>query len=369
MPSRDRIPALDTLRAFAISWVILLHFGHDGFLPPDTPPAVLAFVAGGSAGVDLFFVLSGYLIGGIAAAEVARTGRLNVARFWFRRWMRTLPAYYVVLATVLTLDTVVRGRPVWPGLWSYALFWQTYAVPTGDLRFAWSWSLCVEELFYLTLPVLMDAAARAGVRPRTAARAIAGVALATAVGGRAYQAGHELPTGFTPGYFIPHCRLDGLAVGLVVATLPRPSLPLALVVGPAGLAAGVGLAMEAGRGDLGVVHMQQFMPISVAFGLAVWASQADTRWRRLELPGAASVAALSYALYLVHLIFLHPSARPTLDRLIPGGTLVGRTGGVLVLITGTAVALRYGVERPFLRLRDRPGPARGGQAVGQPVAN
>jgi peptidoglycan/LPS O-acetylase OafA/YrhL len=144
------VRGLDTLRAVAVLWVVLYHL-HGAKLTPPLPDALERFAALGSAGVDLFFVLSGYLIGGIVLAELETTGTLRARHFWWRRWLRTLPAYYATLALIAGSDFVVSPEHAWVSTWAYPIFLQNYW--SERPRFAWSWSLCVEEHFYLALPI------------------------------------------------------------------------------------------------------------------------------------------------------------------------------------------------------------------------
>ena len=86
----------------------------------------------GQLGVELFFVLSGFLIGGILATEAER-GDLDVRQFWIRRWLRTLPNYYLFLVLNLVLERYATGA--WPHAWSYVLFWQNRSIRNrGALR-------------------------------------------------------------------------------------------------------------------------------------------------------------------------------------------------------------------------------------------
>jgi peptidoglycan/LPS O-acetylase OafA/YrhL len=139
-------PHLDGIRALAVVLVILFHLGLD-WLP------------GGFIGVDVFFVLSGYLITGILLREASASGRIRLSRFYARRARRLLPASIAVLATVLfvgsrTLDPVQKDSLGHDGLWSalYSANWRfgtvggDYFAP-GDVPSALVhyWSLAVEE--------------------------------------------------------------------------------------------------------------------------------------------------------------------------------------------------------------------------------
>jgi peptidoglycan/LPS O-acetylase OafA/YrhL len=139
---QQRVYYLDLLRALAIMLVFtghtVLSFGSPSYLAP------LQF---GGTGVDLFFLLSGWLIGSQLFSEQKRTSNIDVKRFWIRRWMRTMPAYFAVLFMTLTQlymtkDSVANPLP-------YFIFAQNYFYPLE--YFTISWSLSVEEQFYLVI--------------------------------------------------------------------------------------------------------------------------------------------------------------------------------------------------------------------------
>jgi len=161
---RSNVAALDGLRALAILMVLLLHSVH--YLLPsvqaDTPRLLrvdLSLMLAGRHGVDLFFLLSGFLIGNLLFAEYEQTGRLALGRFYLRRTLRIFPAYYVMVAGILLSMQV--GRPLVTGLprenvladsWSLWLYLSNY-FPSPSM--SWSWSLATEEQFYLLLPALL----------------------------------------------------------------------------------------------------------------------------------------------------------------------------------------------------------------------
>jgi len=145
---QQRIHRLDTLRAAAISMVFLAHtvLGYG-------PTFLLKPLQTGGIGVDLFFALSGWLIGSQLFKEIGRSGTIDVKRFLIRRWMRTLPAYYVVLTLTLIQLSITKNDFVIP--FEYFIFTQNYYGPLTF--FSISWSLCVEEQFYLFIAPFMFA--------------------------------------------------------------------------------------------------------------------------------------------------------------------------------------------------------------------
>jgi len=142
-----RVYRLDLLRALAIMTVFTAH----SVLSYGAPES-LAWLQFGGTGVDLFFVLSGWLIGSQLFKELKRYKDVDIKRFWIRRWMRTLPAYYAVL--IFTIAQLSLTKDDFSIPWNYFVFLQNYDYPLTF--FTVSWSLCVEEQFYLAIaPILL----------------------------------------------------------------------------------------------------------------------------------------------------------------------------------------------------------------------
>jgi len=157
---------IDGLRALAVLPVVLFHAGVGGF-------------SGGFVGVDIFFVISGYLITSLILAELD-TGRFSLRHFYERRARRILPALYTVMLVCLALawllllpadlDNFAQSMMAVAGFGSNLLFWQTqgYFGPAAELQpLLHTWSLAVEEQFYLLFPLLLMLGWRRG-RRRTA---------------------------------------------------------------------------------------------------------------------------------------------------------------------------------------------------------
>lgn len=140
---------LDTLRALAIVMVVACHTNSAFFDRYEKPDHSWYKIVGlGSHGVDLFFVLSGWLLGNVLLREMNQSGTLNTLQFWKRRWWRTLPAYFAVLGFTL-LQRGLSGKLHWTDS-TYFLFLQNYCYDQTPF-FGISWSLCVEEHFYLLI--------------------------------------------------------------------------------------------------------------------------------------------------------------------------------------------------------------------------
>jgi len=137
---------LDLARTIAISLVLMSHFGHN------------ALDALGFWGVELFFALSGFLIGQILWRNFSRTnswGANQIINFWQRRWWRTLPNYYLFFGVLLVLAFINNESiPTLEKLSKYLWFGQSLLNREWGF-YSVSWSLCIEEWFYLTFPLLL----------------------------------------------------------------------------------------------------------------------------------------------------------------------------------------------------------------------
>ena len=159
MVIKKRIFGLDLIRAIAISLVVLSHCTFLVF-PNSESFVITAVRLLGAIGVDIFFVLSGYLIGGIILKHMQKNefGFLDLLRFWKRRWFRTLPNYFLILIINIILGfLLINELP--ERIYSYFLFLQNFSSPHPDF-FTEAWSLSVEEYAYLILPLLIFASIR-----------------------------------------------------------------------------------------------------------------------------------------------------------------------------------------------------------------
>ena len=353
---RERQPGLDLLRALAIVVVVIYHVGIFGFaLPYDLHRF-------GWIGVDLFFVLSGYLIGGQLLASFARGQSIRFRRFYIRRALRILPAYFAILA-VYFLCPSLREFPEISPFWKFLLSVQNIGL-RGGTAFSHAWSLAVEDQFYLLLPLLL---LFVRYQPK------AGVVIPCAVflGGLALRAWlASLHPGATGGvsfrgfqlwiYYPTWTRLDPLVFGVVLAAMEkyRPAwwdrlMAHAFWLWLPGIAA-IAYGLYLGENDLTVATCVWQFPF-IAFGMAallVCAVSPRLPFRHLAVPGAAFLASIAYSVYLSHKLVIHFVTQLCSSHNIPLTSLLGILL-VQILIYLVGAILFLSVERPFLQLRHR----------------
>lgn len=235
-PPSSQYDSLHGLRAIACFLVVSYHvaiFSGNISMAPNGGDELTAFYQVINAfwsGLDFFFVLSGFLIGRILMSSATKTGSVEFPRFFVRRAMRVFPAYYLVLTLAVfgytRLDIpyaryLLVGAEGWEAMrdlsWMNYVYVMNYFFSAGDANpMSWAWSLCVEEHFYLLLPLLLAILYRTdrrGVRP-------AALIIATILPflGRAIQYGMD-PTIFMQDgfYFRTHNRIDEIMIGVVIA--------------------------------------------------------------------------------------------------------------------------------------------------------
>jgi len=362
----SRMPGLDLLRAAAILWVMLYHAAGMGLVSSANPVAPLGWM-----GVDLFFALSGFLIGGQLLRPIARQEPSRFGIFYLRRLFRTLPPYLLMLSLYLVLPPIREWETMQPA-WQFLTFTENLFVDANVSRtFSHAWSLCVEEQFYLVAPCVVWLLTR-----RPTARVTIAFLVAVVVGGmalRGYIWVHDLQpiAHITSGpgnidqvweeriYYPTWTRLDGLVGGMAFAAIRmlRPAAwawlerraDLVLLVGICAFAASIAIFAEP-KSFVAVVFGYPLLAFGASCLVASGASRQGLlgRW---EAPGAAFVAAMAYSLYLSHKAAFHLSQQfvtaqadlhPLLGDLINGGGAMA-----------AGLALHLIAERPALRLRDR----------------
>lgn len=347
------------MRAIAILWVMLFHMRvlhlPEVFYWPSRY---------GWMGVDLFFVLSGYLIGSQLMRPYLKGDSPSLTRFYLRRAFRILPAFLAVLALYFAVP-VFREAPGLSPAWQFLTFTENFRINYfTEQAFSHFWSLCVEEHFYLVLPVLVLLLMR---KPRFGKALALGLGiLLFGVAIRGYIYLRLRPLGGTGEFFTryimdiyypTYTRLDGLLVGVVLAGIKtfRPAWwQRCMAHGHLLLVAGVafsGASMWLFRDRFSFSGTLLGFPLlSLGLGLLVTSSLSPLSWLS-RIRGFGFIATLAYSLYLIHKEIGH------LDRLYFGHVMQGGGWPPLLIFLATsfsaAALLYFTVERPFLKLRER----------------
>lgn len=355
-----RLAGLDTLRALAIALVLMSHY--QGFVSHVPTFGFMGTI--GWAGVDLFFVLSGYLIGNQLLAPAARGDNLDLKTFFARRLLRTLPNYYAVLTVYLLLpDSPIAGKSMAP-VWQFLTFTQNFGLNYGE-TFTHSWSLCIEEQFYLVFPLAVLVLVGSERSPRLLWCALfAAIGTGMTVRGMAFLDGMDAFA--APVYYSSFSRFDELLPGVAIAMLKNfhpTAFARILRHGNALLVAGLAMSVAVLYGitnDVPTAFAAStfgFSLVAASFALLTCSALSPgSVLNRARIPGAASLALWSYAIYLVHKpVFM--ALRPELvSRGIDPGAPLTIAAVMGAGILGGWILYRV-IETPFMQLRARWYPA------------
>lgn len=314
------LPALDGLRAVAILLVLVTHVAQH--IPAVSSQLTGTFWArplnNGWIGVDLFFVLSGFLVGGAVLRAVA-DHRFSFRTFYLRRGFRILPAYFTVIFALCLI------RFGWPELGRVPHFSWAQVVPNVFLLTDYwpndigvpSWSLSIEEHFYLLIPLLL-LAARNFLPANRCRLLLSFVFLALFARMISYRLGDFASA--TTGdvilrliYYPFHTRMDALAMGVLVAALHQENpgaVPASwrVIAGALGfLLTGYVYFSGAIYGRWGAITLQYTL-LAMGFGAILWsvlpAAPVTLPGRLLAAKFWVPLARLSYSIYLTHLVVL-----------------------------------------------------------------
>jgi len=362
---RSRMPELDTIRGIAVLLVLFFHgfgfrYGLQGL--SGVPRLLVAATLPGWIGVNLFFVLSGFLITGILLDTKSRSDYYR--RFYVRRALRILPLYYAVLLllAVVTRSGLVNRQASWAflGLSFFYLSNVTglFGIP---MQYGVLWSLAVEEHFYLLWP----GAVRSLSRRRVAVVAATICILCPSLRALYYFLGFSAGTGYT------WLVADGLAMGAMLAALVR---------GPLGTRShmwrvtmilfSASLMMFAGGYPFGIFRASRFLGMTLretaidllfAGTVALVLLIGTSRWEAVvNRPVLQFFGEISYGVYLIHMLVFDLEAH-FLATWFPVRSPVDGRFPVMVLFfciaAGFTVAVAYlsrrYFEEPFLRLKRR----------------
>ena len=364
-PAAEKLHGLDHLRALAITWVFFFHYPNVIDMP-DWGWNVKDF---GWVGVDLFFVLSGFLIARQLFAELKSTNTISLKQFFIKRFFRIIPVYLVVLA-IYFLVPVFRERESLPAFWRFLTFTQNIGLnPSINPTFSHAWSLCVEEQFYLLFPLIIIASVYFKIAKKGVYILLAFFLFTCLF--RLYlwynymeplieADGEYSDFWITWIYYPTYTRLDGLLTGIGIAGLVvfYPNLKekmtkyanFLLLFGIMILTAAYFLCkIRVGFN----ANIFGYPLIAIGFGFMVVAAISPGCFLyKFKSRITSSIAILSYSIYLIHKGVRHVCL-----------VYFGRMGlseksywmMLLIIIFSIlgALILRYTIEKPFLKIRDK----------------
>lgn len=350
---------LDLLRSLAITLVFLAHYNiltDQRLFGP--------FGQMGGVGVDLFFSLSGYLIANQIFHSLRR-GTFTLRTFYLRRVFRILPNFLVVLSLYFAIP-IFREKPLTIPFWKFITFTQNFfLIPSA---FSHAWSLCIEEHFYLLLPLISLFIAK-----KQKARIGWIIILAILVAEITLRSIiwivylRHAPDGvgmisMSMIYAPTFTRLDSLVLGVFLALVKHHHLRIWSNLTKKG-----NLALLLGIVGYGiVVYIYQnftaarFVSASLSYTLLAFSSMLLTLsalsptslLHRVRIPGAMTLATLSYAIYLTHKSFIHLSQLILSNWSLNKSNLVMLTLSIVISVLGAGL-LYTCIEKPFLKIRDK----------------
>jgi peptidoglycan/LPS O-acetylase OafA/YrhL len=353
---RPSLPSLDGLRAIAVFLVVLYHFG-------------LTTVNGGQ-GVLIFFVISGFLITWLLLKEEEKWGSVSLTLFYLRRTLRIFPAFYAFWFLVV-VGFAILGKHVYPAQAAASFFYVNnyYQALAGDPDSALShtWSLAIEEQFYLLWPTLFIALRTPARRMRALATAIMAVWIYRAVAVLVF----DVPQGYV--YEALDIRSDHLMVGCLLATLlhcsvaprvwrrvcARPALIWVTLTLFAASSLMPALVSWRYRDLIGFTLDPLLVAVLIVQGLAfadssaAWMNVSVMRW----------LGRMSYSIYLYQQI----TVLPVKEELASLPTAIQLPAAIAACVAVSAASY-YIIEKPFLALKDRWGKRRSAVPVLPPVS-
>jgi len=339
--ARTAIPGLDGVRALAVLLVIAGHFGFEQ--------------VNAAFGVMMFFVLSGFLITWLMLKEIEGSGTVSLREFYRRRMLRIFPAFYAFWLFVVGLY-FVRGHELRTGeavsaFFYYSNYYLTFG-STEDSPFGHTWSLSIEEQFYLLWPLLF----LMGIRNPVRLAKILVVAIITCWLWRtvAYTV-LDLDAKYIYRAF--DTRFDHLAVGCLAALLLKQGM-LEEIMRPLTQRAWYPAVVLAALLAAQALHESEAFTYIVGYALEpllvaifilqlVWFSDKGV-WRIFEHPVTRYLGRISYALYLWQQLTLY-----TAKRLTPGLPVLLQFLFALGVTVAFATASYFIIEKPFLKLKHR----------------
>ena len=361
--SSTRLHGLDHLRAIAILLVMIFHYGSS--IPAFLEPIRTI----GWTGVDLFFVLSGYLIGYQLLKEYQREQQINFKQFYIKRFFRIIPAYISVLILYFSLGQFAEGNGL-PNIFRFLSFTQNYGLdPQTQKSFSHAWSLCVEEQFYLILPIIIFIIFRSKLQRLSPYLFLSLIILGFLIrhyNWETFVQPHidsgdrkQMVYGFLENIYYPtHNRMDGLIIGVMIAAIFtfKPEIKkvltkngnLMLVIGLLLFA----IAYQICQSLISYQAMIFGLPlISLAYGiLLIGVISPSCILHRVKSRFTYTIAILSYAIYLTHKQ-LYSLIKKGIDLIGIEELHIYTFWICMVIAIIGGLVLHLLIEKPFLRMR------------------
>jgi peptidoglycan/LPS O-acetylase OafA/YrhL len=357
-----KLHGLDHLRAFAIIFVFFFHYGRL-FPHPEWTNTISKF---GWTGVDLFFVLSGYLIASQLFKTIATKNKISLKEFFIKRFFRIIPIYVFVVA-IYFLFPFTHEREALAPLWKYLTFTQNIGLNIQTQgTFSHAWSLCIEEQFYLFFPLILLAIAHFKIKGKAYWLLIALFVFGFCT--RAFCYTHFIKSNNDDSwvqwykyiYYATWSRLDGLLVGVSIAAF----LQFKPITGNKILQYGnkifiIGLLIFVITYFL--LNDEQsfsasvfgFPLVAIGYGFIVLSALSPKCFLyKYESKITTKIAALSYGIYLIHKIVIHITQTQFLKINIHDDS-----NTVFFICVATvfiaSLILNETIEKPFLKLRKK----------------
>jgi len=360
-----RLQGLDTLRAFAIIIVLLFHY-----MVVVSNENTFGYITRiGWMGVDLFFVLSGYLIGNQVFSAVKKQQNFSLKQFYIRRFLRTLPNYYVVFLLYFIFPDTLNGVTTAP-IWKFLTFTQNLEF-RPMVTFSHSWSLCIEEQFYITFPfiILLIAKSRKVISLAwlmILTGLIAGLATRIYIWFNYGESAISSSDYFGHIYYSSFTRFDELLPGIAIALLKNfhPALfnrwlkhanwvfILGVITTATFFYAYPHSHSTEAHGYNFFLSTFGYSLLALSFALLTFAALSPTSLlNKVKIPGATSIALWSYAIYLIHKPIFKLLMKPLAEQNID----VKSALGVFIIMGISLLAgwlLYRFIETPFMILRN-----------------
>lgn len=361
----EKFYGLDHLRALAIFLVFFFHYQNPIFDHPEWLPDYVKF---GWTGVDLFFVLSGFLISSQLFENIKKGKKISYKQFFLKRFFRIIPAYVAVVALYFLIP-LFREKESLPPIWKFLTFTQNFGLNLKDSgTFSHAWSLCVEEHFYFFLPMILILLQTFNLLKKSYWLLIGLFLVGFAL--RIYSWDYLfLPKTNSENpwlywyqfvYYPTYNRLDGLLTGVSIAAVYQ-FLPdfwnRISKFGNVSVVSSIAVLALAYRvcddGQSFYASVFGFPLVSIGYGLLIVGAISPTsflyKWKSKT---TGVVAALSFAIYLTHKGVIHVTQK------LLGFANVKIDSNLMMIIciltcVISAYAMHLSIEKPFMKMRNR----------------